>query len=158
MRFGMLSGPCEFPVTDTHHVRMRPRRRPSTPSLEHLEHQPRRRRFGVGAALRLSVEYAAGATAGNEAVLQDISHSGAFVRTSIRPEVGQSALLRFTCGGVSCMAAGTVVDVRWRKGFAVELDGACLAYDTLFAELDAVRESVSRDILTQVGGVEIFLL
>jgi len=134
---------------------MRPSRRPSTSGLERLEHQARRRRFGVGASLRLICVLSDGAERTENAMLQDISQTGLFVRAEITPEIGQTALLSFRCGGIRCFAAGTVVDVRRARGFAVAVDGASHSFDNLFCELDSVREVVKRDVLAHLRDLEL---
>jgi len=153
----MSFGACAFPETDTQHVRLRPQRRPSTPGLERLEHLPRRRRFGVGASVRLTMSDELGRDHTAKVMLQDISQTGLFVRAAESPKLGQSVMLSFRCGQVSCFAAGTVVDLRWARGFAVELEGASHSFDTLFGELDAVREVVKRHILGRLREVELHI-
>ena len=120
--------------------------------------QPRSRRFAALVPVELSVLANHRRLNDHGARLQDLSQTGVFVRSDLRPSIGRSAVLRFRCGGSQCVAAGFVVSLRPGRGFAVQIEGANGAFDTLFAELSSVRDAVSRSVLQMITRAELSII
>jgi hypothetical protein len=133
------------------HVRVAPGRvRRPTP-------RPRARRFAVPLPVMLTLTRQDGRLVDPAAVVRNLSQTGAFVRTAALPAIGQSALLRFACGGAVCAAAGSVVQLRAGRGFAIELAGANGSFDALLCELEQIGDAVQRDVLGAITSAELLV-